>query len=118
MVKPIDEIINRSTTKQTREKAAKLYQAFLAEMLLSEIRKMTGKSQQEIADALGIKQPSLSKLEKQDDMHISTLQKVVKALGGELEIVVRFPKGSVKIDQFDGPRRGTKRPKPQEMQLI
>jgi predicted XRE-type DNA-binding protein len=44
-------------------------------------------SQQHVAETLGVKQPSLSKLEKQPDMQISTLRKIAKALGGELEIL-------------------------------
>ena len=72
----------------------------LGEMLLSEMRRRTGKSQGEVAEALGIKQPSLSKLEKQHDMQISTLRKIVKALGGRLEVVARFPSGSVRISPF------------------
>ena len=54
---------------------------------------------------LGIKQPSLSKLEKQSDMQISTLRRIVNALGGELEVIARFPNGTVKIDQFNQPNR-------------
>lgn len=101
MAKSFDELVKRTTTKQTREKAAKRTQELLGELLLSEVRKMAGKSQQEVADLLGIKQPSLSKLEKQKDMQISTLQKIVTALGGELEVLARFPKGTVRIEQFD-----------------
>lgn len=77
-------------------------------MVLSEVRQLAGKSQQEIAAVLGMKQPSLSKLERQSDMHISTLRKLVKALGGELEVLARFPKGTVKIEQFHSPRRRSK----------
>ena len=50
-----------------------------------------------------MKQPSLSKLEKQTDMQISTLGKIVTALGGELEVLARFPKGTIKIGKFDAP---------------
>ena len=63
-----------------------------------------GKSQQQVAEVLGTKQPSLSKLEKQTDMHISTLKKIVAALGGELQVLAKFPKGTVRIDQFDKQR--------------
>jgi hypothetical protein len=49
---------------------------------------------------LGIKQPSLSKLESQDDMHISTLIRIVDALGGHLEIIAHLPKGDLRIGQF------------------
>lgn len=104
MAKSFDELVKRTTTKRTRVKAAKRTQELLGELLLCEVRKMAGKSQQEVADLLGIKQPSLSKLEKQKDMQISTLQKIVAALGGELEVLARFPKGTVRIEQFDQAR--------------
>lgn len=105
MAKSFDELVKRTTTKRTRDKAAKRTQELLGELLLSECRQMAGKSQQEVATILGIKQPSLSKLEKQRDMQISTLQKIVAALGGELEVLARFPKGIVRIDQFDHAHR-------------
>src|SRR5437016_732495 len=101
MAKSFDALAKRTTTKRTREHAARRTHELLRELLLSEVRKLAGKSQSEVADALGIKQPSLSKLEKQSDMQISTLRKIVKALGGELEVFARFPAGRVKIDQFD-----------------
>src|SRR5271156_3438562 len=106
MAKSFDELVKRTTTKRTRAKAARRVQELLGELLLSEIRRLAGKSQRQVADALGMKQPSLSKLEKQSDMQVSTLRKIVRALGGELEVLAKFPKGTVKIDQFDpGPRR-------------
>ena len=71
-------------------------------MELSEIRKLAGKSQREVADALGIKQPSLSKLEKQSDMQISTLRRIVSVLGGELEVFATFPAGRIRIEPFNG----------------
>ena len=110
MAKSFDDLVKRTTTKKTQAKAARRTQELLGELLLSEVRQLTGKSQQQVADALGIKQPSLSKLEKQADMHISTLQKIVAALGGELEVLAKFPKGIVRIDQFDLPHRGARHP--------
>ena len=117
MAKSFDELVKRTTTKKTQARAALRTQKLLAELLLSEVRQLAGKSQQQVAQALGIKQPSLSKLEKQFDMQISTLRKIVRALGGELEVLARFPKGIVKIDQFDAPRRRSRHPKAQELQL-
>jgi len=72
----------------------------MAEMLLAEIRKEVGLTQEDLASAMGIKQPSLSKLESQDDMQISTLQRLVRALGGELELVAHLPGGDIRIRQF------------------
>src|SRR5712671_6365286 len=104
MAKSFDDLVQRTTTKKTQSKAARRAQELVAELLLSEIRQLAGKRQQEIAAALGMKQPSLSKLEKQADMQISTLRKIVKALGGELEVTAKFPKGTVKIEQFSNAR--------------
>ena len=50
-------------------------------------------------------------------MQISTLRKIVKSPGGELEVLARFPKGTVKIDQFDPSHPRTGHPGPQELQL-
>ena len=109
MAKSFDDLVQRSTTAKTRKLAALRTQDKLAALLLSEIREMQGKSQQKLAREIGIKQPSLSKLEKQSDMQISTLQKLVKALGGELEVYAKFPKGSVKIQQFNQSKRAARK---------
>lgn len=109
MAKSFDALVKRTTTKKTRERAARRTQELLRELLLSEVRELAGKSQQQVAEAIGIKQPSLSKLEKQSDMQISTLRRIVKALGGDLEVIAKFPKGAVKLEQFNEKRR--RRPK-------
>jgi transcriptional regulator with XRE-family HTH domain len=59
---------------------------------LKELRRAAGKAQAEIAAALKIKQPSVSKIERQADMYISTLRSYVEAIGGELELTVRLPR--------------------------
>jgi DNA-binding XRE family transcriptional regulator len=58
---------------------------------LRALRKVAGKAQADIAASLHIKQPSVSKIEKQADMYISTLRSYVEAVGGELELIVRLP---------------------------
>jgi DNA-binding XRE family transcriptional regulator len=74
----------------------------IAEMLLTEVRQLVGLTQEELAKKLGIKQPTLSKLETQEDMYVSTLRRLVEALGGKLEIVVHLPAGDIRIQQFQG----------------
>ena len=100
MAKTFDDLVRRTATETTRIRAARRTRELLDEMLLSEIRVASGKTQLQVADALGIKQPSLSKLEKQADMQLSTLRRIVSVLGGELEVVATFPKGKVKLEQF------------------
>ena len=58
---------------------------------LRALRKIAGKAQADIAAALKIKQPSVSKIEKQADMYLSTLRSYVEAVGGELELLVKLP---------------------------
>ena len=99
MAKSFDDLVKRTTGKRTRERAAARTRELLGELLLSEIRKLAGRNQHEVADALGIKQPSLSKLEGQSDMQISTLRKI--ALGGELDVIAP---GAQKSDLKKGGR--------------
>lgn len=82
------------------QKAKARSKEMMAEMLLAEIRKETGFTQENLAKAIGIKQPTLSKLESQDDMQISTLQRLIQALGGQLELIAHMPNGDIKINQF------------------
>jgi len=76
----------------------------MAEMLLAEIRRQAGLTQTDLAQMLGIQQPSLSKLEAQEDMQISTLRRIIGALGGELELIAKLPGGTVRLTQFDDPQ--------------
>jgi DNA-binding XRE family transcriptional regulator len=65
---------------------------------LQQLRKIAEKSQKQVADKLGIKQPSVVKMEKQADLYISTLRKYVAAAGGKLTLMVEFPEvGSFEI---------------------
>lgn len=106
MAKSFDALARRTMSPKMRARAAKRTRELAGEYLLGEIRQGRGKSQVEVAAALGIKQPSLSKLEKQTDMHISTLEKIVQALGGELEVIARFPKRAVRISRSKRRRKG------------
>jgi len=53
-----------------------------------------------LAEALRVQQPAIAKIERRTDMYISTLRSHIRAMGGELEIVARFPEGNVKIANF------------------
>ena len=70
------------------------------EMDLAEVRHAMKLSQEEIGQVLQIKQGSVAKIEKRAEMYVSTLRRFIEAMGGELEIVARFPDHSVKIKNF------------------
>lgn len=75
-------------------------QELLAEMPLNELRQARGLSQKVLAEVLHVQQPSIAKMEKRTDMYISTLRSHIEAMGGQLDVIARFPDGSVKISNF------------------
>ena len=99
MAKKFEKLEEQMDPKRASRAKAKAKEV-MAEMLLAEIRKEAGFTQEDIARTIGIKQPSLSKLESQDDIQISTLQRLIQALGGQLELIAHMPGGDIRISQF------------------
>ncbi|MDP2261151.1 MAG: XRE family transcriptional regulator [Caulobacter sp.] len=58
---------------------------------LKALRELAERSQEQIAQALGVKQPSVLKIERQTDLYLSTLRRFVEAAGGTLELRVELP---------------------------
>jgi DNA-binding XRE family transcriptional regulator len=77
-----------------------LYHRMLVEMPLNELRQARALSQVKLAETLKVNQAAVSKIERRTDMYISTLRAYIRAMGGELEIVAKFPDGEVKIVNF------------------
>ena len=93
-------VLREGMSADAQERSAKLAQAMLDEMPLHELRQARGLSQKMLADVLHVQQPSIAKLERRTDMYISTLRSHIEAMGGELEVIARFPDGAVKINNF------------------
>ena len=87
-------------SQAARARADGLARQMLAEMPLNELRKARGLSQKMLAQALHVQQPSIAKIEKRTDMYLSTLRSHIEAMGGELDVIARFPDGSVRINNF------------------
>ena len=75
-------------------------QAMLQDMPLQELRLARGLSQKTLAEVLHVQQPAVAKMEKRTDMYLSTLRNHIRAMGGELDIIARFPDGEVRIQNF------------------
>ena len=87
----LEEAIAR-LPKAQRDAIDRRTRELLAEELsLQDLRKAMGKTQVAIARRLKVGQDAVSKLETRSDMYLSTLRGFVKAMGGELELVARFP---------------------------
>ena len=63
------------------------------ELTLAQLRAALRQTQTELAGRLRMKQASVSRLERRGDLLLSTLRAYVRAMGGELELVARFPEG-------------------------
>jgi transcriptional regulator with XRE-family HTH domain len=64
---------------------------------LREARRLT---QKQLAESMKIDQGRVSRLERRADVYVSTLRNFVGALGGELELVAKFPDGRVLISHL------------------
>jgi hypothetical protein len=71
------------------------------ELPLHEVRRARALTQVQLAEEMKATQGEISAIEHRTDHYVSTLRRYVAAMGGELEIVARFPDGAVvKIQQF------------------
>lgn len=64
---------------------------------MRELRAFAGRSQVEVAEAMGVAQAEVSRLEARADTKLSTIERYVKALGGEVEVVARFGDRSLRL---------------------
>ena len=115
MARSLNEIIAELPPERQADIEAR-YQELKEEVEgLRELRQIAGKAQAEIATALNIKQPSVSQIERQTDMYLSTLRSYVEAVGGELELTVKLPqRPALRIHQLGDasapPQITTRRP--------
>ncbi len=75
---------------------------------LSELRRERGISQEELAEALRVRQGSVSKLERRKDMRVSSIRNVIRSMGGELKIIACFPDGMEKTLEFGEAEESTR----------
>jgi hypothetical protein len=66
-------------------------------LALAEIRELRELTQEDIAKALQVSQANVSRVERQGDLYLSTLQRYVAALGGRLEVTAIFEDERVPI---------------------
>jgi len=98
--------IDQLSPKHKAAVNARADELILEEMSLRALRKDLKRTQVEVAEALGIGQDTVSRLEGRCNIMLSTLDRYIKAIGGEMFIVAEFPdRPSVKLT-FDDVGRG------------
>ncbi|KPA05151.1 helix-turn-helix domain-containing protein [Pantoea agglomerans] len=79
---------------ESRERIAKKVDVMRQVIALHMLREELNLSQTEMAHAMGVKQPTIARMEQADnDPRLSTLKRYVTALGGEISIDVKLPTG-------------------------
>lgn len=88
---PFDKFLERFTAEERAEIEAHAQVLIAEEMSLRDLRKALGKTQVQLARKLKKPQATVSRMERQSDMLISTLDQVVHALGGRVRLVAELP---------------------------
>nr|WP_300313726.1 helix-turn-helix transcriptional regulator [Halomonas sp.] len=94
MARTLDQLIaneNPEIVNRAQEKA----DAMLLELRLSEIRRLVEMTQAQMADALGVKQPTIAGMERGgQDLRLSSIKRYVEAIGGKVRLDVELPDGT------------------------
>lgn len=90
----VEDVIAALPRKQQdaiRTRGNELLARVTRRMTLAEMRNGRKISQAKMAEALGIGQMQISRLERRKDPHLSTMQRTVAAMGGQLTLIATFP---------------------------
>lgn len=92
-MRTLDEVIaSRSPESQARIK--EMADEMILEVGLQMMREELQLSQKQVAEAMGISQPAVTKLEQRgNDLKLATLKRYVEAMGGKLSLDVELPTG-------------------------
>ena len=87
MARSLDQVLASLPAKRR----AKIEQRANELATLKDLREAVERTQEELAASLGVGQDTVSRIERRSDILLSTLRRYVEAMGGELELVARFP---------------------------
>jgi len=69
-------------------------EAMLLDIHLAEVRMLMKKTQNDMAKALGVKQPTIAKMEKSGrDVKLASLKRYIEAGGGKVRLDIELPDG-------------------------
>jgi transcriptional regulator with XRE-family HTH domain len=91
MATKLSDIMAQLPPERRAKIEARAQELILENMTLQDMRKARKLTQESMAELLGIRQDSVSRLEKRAHLLLSTLRSYVKAMGGDLKIVAEFP---------------------------
>jgi len=87
-----EKVFEKHMTDEQRRQAECRAKEMIAEyQTLQDLRKARELTQVRMAELLGITQDNVSRLEKRSDVLLSTLRSYIEAMGGKLDLMVKFP---------------------------
>jgi len=87
MAKKLDDLI----ASLPKDRQARVQARVMELTTLKDLRLAAQQTQVQMAAALGVRQDTISRLEKRSDMLLSTMRQYVESMGGQLELVAKFP---------------------------
>ena len=88
---PLQRKISQLPEERRARIGARAEELIAEELSLRDLRKAMNRTQVQMAKTLKVGQDTVSRYERRTDMLLSTLQEYVRAMGGELDLVARFP---------------------------
>lgn len=88
---PFDKFMDRFTNAERAEIETRAQTLIAEELSLRDLRKALGKTQAQLARQLKKPPATVSRMERQSDMLLSTLDQVVHALGSRVRVVAELP---------------------------
>lgn len=115
MGRTLKQVMAGLPKKRRRAIEARTAALVAEELSLRDLRKALELTQTEVAAGLGKGQDEVSRIEQRGDLLLSTLQRYVESLGGELELVatfknrapVRIKSGALRVQRTPKPRLRT-----------
>ena len=93
MARTLDQILETEKPEVVANARAKA-EAILLNIHLGEIRSLMEKTQTDMAEALGVKQPTVAGMEKAGkDLKLSSLKRYIEAGGGKARLDIELPDG-------------------------
>ncbi|NJO33991.1 MAG: helix-turn-helix transcriptional regulator [Rhodospirillales bacterium] len=91
---PYEKVFAKFPLERRRRIKARAKELIAEEMALRDLRRSRALTQEQVAKRLGGKQVYVSRLESRSDVKVSTLRDYVRAIGGDLQLMVTFPEGA------------------------
>lgn len=93
-----DELLKRRPiTPADREAIDEIKRTMEFQVRLHQLRERRGATQAAVAEQLGTSRPNVARIESEEDVRVTTLDRYVRALGGRLEVRAIFDDEAVEL---------------------